>query len=76
MELNPNDPALTADDAPHETSGTLRMHRNGVPSREIMSMLRLKGTQLIGALTEAQRLEREAALSGRPIHASLITRED
>lgn len=74
-DWNPDDPTL-AKTAPHELCGVMRMHRNGIASKEIMSMLRLRGTQLIKTLEVATEAENKAKESRRPIHDALITKED
>ncbi len=75
-ELDPDDPLLAREDAaPHELCGVMRWHRAGVPSKEIMSMLRLRGTKLAKVLQAAADEEREAVRSRRPIHDALIPKD-
>lgn len=74
-DWNPDDPALMLASAPHETSAVMRFHRGGMPSKEIMSTFRLRGTQLIGALQKEMESETEAAQRGRVIHDALIPKE-
>ena len=74
-EWNPDDPALKGL-APHEPSGVLRWHKARVPSRDIMKMLRLRGTQLIKQLEVAKEQERKAEQVGMPIHSPLMPKEE
>jgi hypothetical protein len=75
-DWNPNDPALTAEKAPHETAGLLRWHRANVPPKEIMSMLRLRGTKLIASLERAHLQELEAERRGLEIHSAVMPEEE
>lgn len=74
QDWDPNDPDLEAE-APHELSGVMRWHRAKVPSRKIMELLHLRGTQLIKKLETASEEERSAVKTGRPIHDALIPKE-
>lgn len=74
-DWSPDDPALSSDRAPHEISGVLRWHRAKVPSKEIMSLLKLRGTQLISSLERAVEQERAATSRGLDIHDEGIPKE-
>jgi hypothetical protein len=73
-EWNPDDPVLTAP-APHEVAGILRWHKAKVPSQQIMSLLSLRGTQLIKQIELAMHVENTAQAKGIPIHDALIPKE-
>lgn len=73
-EWNPDDPTLKGL-APHEPSAVLRWHKAHVPSKKIMRMLRLRGTQLIKQIEIATEKEREAERIGRPVHNALMPKE-
>lgn len=75
-DWNPNDPLLEADNAPHETAGVMRWHRAKVPSKQIMQLLHLRGTQLIATLEKATKQESQAAERGLEIHDPLLRLED
>ena len=74
-DWNTQDPSLQSDAAPHELCGVLRMHRNGMPSKKIMSMLSLRGTKLIKTIEVATEAEKQAVKEKRPIHNELIPKE-
>lgn len=74
-DWDPDDPALAAA-APHELSGVMRWHRAKVPSRKIMQLLHLRGTQLVKKLETASEEERLAVNTGLPIHDALIYEEE
>lgn len=74
-EWNPDDPVLKGL-APHEPSGILRWHKAKVPSRQIMKMLRLRGTELVKHIEVAAEQERRAEQVGTPIHSPLMPGED
>lgn len=71
-EWNPDDPILQSPHAAHELSGVLRWHRAGVPSKEIMSMLKLRGSKLVAAIENGSTAEKQAVEIQRPIHAALF----
>jgi hypothetical protein len=73
-DWNPDDPVLTAR-APHEVAGILRWHQAKVPSKEIMGLLRLRGTQLIKQLESAQEKANTARALSIPVHEALIFEE-
>lgn len=75
-DWDPDDPALNAVRAPHETAGVLRWHRARVPSNQIMKMLNLRGTKLVAALEKAAQQEKGAANVGLAIHDALIQEEE
>lgn len=68
----PDDPLLTDPKAPHELSALLRWHRAGVPPKELLRMLGMRGTVLVAALQEEQREEKKYLQKGIPIHSPLI----
>lgn len=70
-DLNPDDPILKGR-APHELAGVLRWHRAKVPSRQIMELLHLRGTQLIKSIELAHNQEAIAIALGIPVHDELI----
>ena len=74
-DWDPDDPVLNGIGA-HEPPGVLRWHRANVPSKQLMELLRLRGSQLIKALEEATQVERKAVMNGRPIHDALIPKEE
>jgi hypothetical protein len=74
-DWNPNDPVLTSPRAAHETAAVMRWHRAHVPSKEIMQLLRLRGTQLVKKLEQAWVEEQKASAKGLDIHDALIHKE-
>lgn len=74
-EWSTADPALLSDTAPHELSAVMRWHRAKVPSKQIMELLRLRGTQLIAALEKAKKDESAAVGRGLDIHQELMPKE-
>jgi hypothetical protein len=73
-DWNPNDPILKSALAPHETAGTLRIHRTNMPGPKIMELLKLKGTELMRSLQKAMTDEGQAARKGIPIHDARVPR--
>lgn len=74
-DWNPDDPVLNGR-APHELAGILRWHRAKVPSRQIMSMLKLRGTQLIKSIEVATAQERLALQVGVPVHDERMPKDE
>lgn len=73
-DWNPNATELRSPEAPHETGGVLRMHRNGMKGSEIMKTLRLKGTALMVQMSDDLDAESDAKEVGVDIHDAVIRR--
>ena len=69
---DPNAIELRSLEAPHETGGVLRMHRNGLKGAEIMKKLKLKGAALMSEMQDAMDAESDAKEVGVPIHDASI----
>lgn len=63
----PDDPLLTADDAPHEPAAVLRAQRAGWRGEELAKIVSMKSWQAIAALERAITKETQAANQGRKI---------
>lgn len=61
--------------APFEGSAAYRMHVNGMPSRDIMKTLKLRGTQFIKELELQQHSEQSRREAGCAVHDGFITNE-
>ncbi|AKQ07648.1 hypothetical protein SEA_SMEADLEY_80 [Mycobacterium phage Smeadley] len=74
-DINPNDPLLKADDAPHETAAVMRMHRAGFTPTETRRTLKYSGigTRLQRELEQAIESESVAHRAGREIHDDGLT---
>lgn len=74
FDWDPNDPVL-GERAPHELAAILRWHRANVSSQRLIKLLRLRGTQLLKTLADAERQEQIARSLSIPVHAPLFEKE-
>ncbi|AYD87010.1 hypothetical protein SEA_NEARLYHEADLESS_81 [Mycobacterium phage NearlyHeadless] len=74
-DINPNDPLLTADDAPHETRAVMRMFRKGFTPTEIKRELHYPniGLKLMKEMEAVIEEESRANRQGVDIHDGGIT---
>ena len=63
----PDDPLLTADDAPHEPAAVLRAQRAGWRGEELAKIVSMKPYQAVAAIEKALAAETAAANQGRKI---------
>ena len=75
-DWNPDDPVLKSPKAAFEHDAITRWHRANVPAKEIMSMLKLRGTQMMKKLEQAIHDEKQAEAKGLDIHNPAIDKEE
>lgn len=68
----PNDPLLTADDAPHEVNGTMRAWRAGHSPQALPGLLKMSSFGVHYAMNKALGDEKAAEYLGLEIHDALI----
>jgi hypothetical protein len=71
-EWSTEHPSLKDGSGSHEPPAVYRMHKAGVPSQNILKLLRLKGTELVKQIALARGEYESAEHDERPIHEALI----
>jgi hypothetical protein len=73
-DIDPNDPLLKSPDAPHETAGTLRIHRVGYRGQALQALFpRRFGTELVRQIQRGLEQEGDAYARRLPIHDATVT---